>query len=527
MNQSRPKPVVLVICDGWGVAPDSDGNAITRANTPNFDRFVREFPAMTLYASGSEVGLGQGEMGNSEVGHLNIGAGRVYYQTFPRINQAISDGSIFESKALIGALAHAKTNSSDMHIMGLLSSGNVHASIDHLYALLQMMKAYKLRKVYIHAFLDGRDVQHNTASDFVRSLQKVMKKLKIGEIASLSGRHYALDRDNNWDRIKLSYRAMVDGVSNEYFKDPLVAIEESYKREVYDEQFVPVVIGREGVPTATIKSDDAVVFFNFRPDRARQLAKAFVLPTFEKFERPYLNNLYFTTFTEYEKELPVHVVFSPIVIRNSLAEVISNAGLTQFHAAETEKYAHVTFFLNGTIEEPFKGEERALVQSPKVASYAEAPAMSALELTQEVVKAIESEKYDVILMNFANVDMVAHTGDFPASVLGVEAVDRGLGLIADHTLVKGGVFMMTADHGNGEEVKNTMTGDMDKEHSTNPVPFIIVGEQYRGTASPSGDPPNGDLSLVQPVGMLADVAPTILNILGLEIPPEMTGRPLI
>jgi 2,3-bisphosphoglycerate-independent phosphoglycerate mutase len=524
---NRPRPLILAICDGWGVAPDSQGNAITRANTPNFDRFLREFPVMTLYASGAEVGLDAGEMGNSEVGHLNIGAGRVYYQTFPRIAKSILDGSLFENQALLGAIEQVKTNSSDMHIVGLVSPGNVHASEEHLYAILEMMKKHKVKKVYIHAILDGRDVQQNTAPDFIEKLEKVMKKTKVGEIATLSGRYYAMDRDNNWDRIEPVYRAMVDGVSAEYFIDPLDAIKASYKREVYDEQFVPVVIGKEGRPTATVKQGDAVIFFNFRPDRARELTKAFVLPAFEKFDRPYLNNLYFTTFTEYEKELPVHVVFPPMVIHNCLAEVISKAGLKQYHAAETEKYAHVTFFLNGTIEEPFPGEERGLIPSPKVATYDQAPEMSAVPLVDDVVRAIESDKYDVIIMNFANADMVAHTGNLEASILGIEAVDRGLGLIADHTMAKGGVFLMTADHGNGEEVANTVTGGVDKEHSTNPVPFIIVGEAYRGLAGPAGDPLNGDLSLLHPVGMLADVAPTMLAMLGIGVPPEMTGRSLI
>jgi len=523
----RPKPLVLAICDGWGVAPDGEGNAITRANTSNFDKFIREFPVMTLYASGPEVGLGPGEMGNSEVGHLNIGAGRVYYQTFPRINKAIADKSLFSNEALIGALEHVKGNKSDLHIMGLVSSGNVHAAQDHLYALIEMAREHKVKRVYIHAFLDGRDVQQDTADDFITSLEEVMKRVKIGEIATMAGRHYAMDRDNNWDRIEPAYRAMVDGVSGEYFKDPHEAIKASYEKGVYDEQFVPVVIGKEGKPTGVVKENDAVIFFNFRPDRARQITKAFVLPTFEKFERPYIDNLYFATFTEYEKELPVYIAFSPIVIRNCLAEVISNAGLTQYHAAETEKYAHVTFFLNGTIEEPFPGEERGLIPSPKVASYDQKPEMSAPEVAADVVKAIESEKYDVILMNFANADMVAHTGNFEASIKGIEAVDVGLGLIAEHTLAKGGIFLMTADHGNGEEVANTATGEKDKEHSTNPVPFIIIGEQYRGQAGPAGDPPNGDLSLMHPVGMLADVAPTILTLLGLEVPPEMTGRNLL
>ncbi len=523
----RPKPLVLAICDGWGVAPDADGNAITRGKTPNFDKFLKEFPAMTLLASGNEVGLMFGEMGNSEVGHLNIGAGRVYYQTFPRINKSISDGSFFSNEALQNAIGHAKENKSDLHIMGLVSPGNIHASQDHCYALLELAKKEKVKNVYIHVFLDGRDTGKDTAIDFVNKLQAKMKELKIGEIASLSGRMYAMDRDNNWDRIEPAYKAIVEGVSTEYFADPIEAINASYEKQVYDEEFVPTVIGKEGKPTAIVKDNDAVVFFNFRPDRARQLTKAFVLPGFDKFAKKELQNLFFVTMIEYEKELPVEVAFPPIVVHNCLAEVLSKNNLKQLHIAETQKYAHVTFFLNGTLEDPFPLEDRKLIPSLKVNSFKEAPEMSAAEITKEVVKAIESDVYDVIILNFANSDMVGHTGDFEAAKQGIEIIDKGLGAIADHVLAKGGIFMITADHGNAEEEINLQTGNINKEHTTNPVPFVIIGEQYRGQAGPGGDAPNGDLSLLQPVGMLADVAPTVLSVLGLEQSPEMTGRALI
>ncbi len=524
---NRPKPVILAILDGWGIAPDSEGNAITRAQTPNVDGFLREYPAMTLFASGNEVGLSFGEMGNSEVGHLNIGAGRVYYQTFPRINRSIADQSFFTNEALLRAIEKVKEKKSKLHLVGLVSPGNVHASEDHLYALLDLCKRNKLKDVFIHAILDGRDTGYKTAPDFIKKLQGQIKEYKCGEIATLSGRYYAMDRDNRWDRIELAYRAMAQGMASEYYKDPIEAIEESYKKEVHDEQFIPIVIGKEGKPTTTIDEGDAVIFFNFRPDRARQLTKAFVLPGFSKFERGYIKDLTFVTMTEYEKDTPVVVAYPPIVVHNCLAEVISKAGLKQFHIAETEKYAHITFFLNGTVEDEFEGEDRAIIPSPQVSSYDQAPEMSAAELAKETIKVIEAEKYDAIFINFANADMVGHTGNMEATVKGVEAIDKALGKIADHTLAKNGVLLITADHGNGEEVINLNTGEQDREHSNNAVPFLIIGNQYKGQAGPSGDVLEGDLSLMQPVGILGDVAPTVLGILGLEIPAEMTGRPLI
>lgn len=522
----RSKPVVLAIIDGWGVAPDSEGNAITRAKTPNYDKFTKEYPTMTLFASGNEVGLQFGEMGNSEVGHLNIGAGRVYYQTFPRINKSISDGSFFKNDAFVKISEHIKNNKSALHLIGLVSPGNVHASQSHCYALLEFAKKNKLKKVFIHVILDGRDTLYNGGIDYVEQLQKKMKELKIGEIASISGRYFAMDRDSRWERTEKAYRAMAQG-QGKMFDNAKEAIETSYREEVFDEEFEPVVIGSRGKSVATINSEDGVIFFNFRPDRARQLTQAFVLPTFPKFEREYIRNLFFVTMTEYEKEIPVTVAFPPSVVHNSLAQVISDAGLKQFHVAETEKYAHITFFLNGTVEEPFEGEERKIIPSPKVASYNLMPEMSSAEITKEVIKAIESERFDVIFLNYANPDMVGHTSNYAATITAVESVDKGLGSIADHVLAKDGVFLITADHGNAEEIVNLQTGEINKEHSTNPVPFLIVANKYRGQAGPGGDPPEGDLSLINPVGVLADVAPTVLNVLELDIPQEMTGRSLL
>lgn len=520
-------PLVLAILDGWGIAPDADGNAITRANTPNMDGFLREYPAMAIGASGNEVGLNFGEMGNSEVGHLNIGAGRIYYQTFPRINKSISDGEFFENRALLEAVEHSKQNKSALHIIGLVSPGNVHASQEHMHEVLTLAKEHKLKHVYIHAILDGRDTQYNAGKQFITELEAKIKEYKVGEIATISGRFYAMDRDNRWERIEAAYRAMADGVSPSYFTDPMDAIDASYAANVFDEEFVPVVIGKEGKPTAKVSSGDSVIFCNFRADRARQLTQAFVLPAFTKFERPYIEDLTFVTMTEYEKEIPVLVAFPPIVIHNCLSEMISKAGLRQYHVAETEKYAHITFFLNGTIEDPFEGETRNIIPSPQVQTYDLAPEMSADLITKDVVQAINSGKYDVIFLNYANADMVGHTGDYAATVKGVEAVDRGLGTIAQHVLAKDGTLLITADHGNAEEVANLQTGERDKEHSTNPVPFILVSKQLRGQAGPAGDPPDGDLSLMRPVGMLADVAPTILKLLNIEQPEEMTGRSLM
>ncbi len=521
------RPVVLAVLDGWGVAPQGDGNAITLADTPNMDRFIREYPTMTLAASGAEVGLSFGEMGNSEVGHLNIGAGRVYYQTFPRINQSMESGEFASNDAFVKAAAHTKINKSSLHIMGLVSKGNVHASQDHCFALLEFAKEKKIKNVFVHVFMDGRDTLYNSGKDFVGQLEEKMKELGVGKIATLSGRYYAMDRDNRWERTQEAYEAMTVGKAKMYAPDALSAIDASYAKEVYDEEFIPTVIGTEAKPTAVISSGDAVVFFNFRPDRARQMTKAFVLPSFPKFEWTYLENLFFVTMTEYEKELPVTVAYPPVVIINCLAEVLSKAGLSQFHIAETEKYAHMTFFLNGTIEDPFEGEQRMIVPSPKVSSYDQAPEMSALEITKEMVKAIQADSYDVYMLNYANADMVAHTGDLHASIAACAAVDRSLGMLADHVLAKNGILFITADHGNGEEVANLETGEKDKEHSTNPVPFIIISNELRGQAGPSGDPPEGDLSLMPPVGMLADVAPTMLKLMGIEQPPDMSGRPLL
>lgn len=523
------KPVVLTIFDGWGVAPDSEGNAITRAKLTNFNDYLRHYPSMTLHSSSNEVGLLRGEIGNSEVGHLNIGAGRVHYQSCPRINQAINDGSFYGNPSFAKAVLHVKGNKSSLHIIGMLSSGNVHSSIEHLNALLRLCRQNSIgRRVYIHAILDGRDCGYNFGLKFMKDLLELMDELKVGQIASISGRFYAMDRDNRWPRVEKAYLAMAEGKAERFYADPLKAIEDSYDQKIFDEEFVPTVMtDQKGDPLKAISDGDAVVFFNFRADRARELTRAFVIPSFTSFPRRQINDLLFVTMTEYEKGIPVLVAYENVVLKNCLAEVVSKNGLKQFHAAETEKYAHVTYFLNGTVEESFPGEDRALVPSPPVSSYAEVPAMSSAGITKEVVAAIDSGKYDLIVVNFANADMVAHTGNLQASIAACEAVDSCLGEIVNHTLANHGVVAVTADHGNAEELINLQTGEMDKEHSVNPVPFLVIGDDFRGQAGPGGDPPEGDLSLLAPVGVLADVAPTVLKLMGLEKSAEMTGVPLI
>ncbi len=517
--------MVLAILDGWGVAPPGPGNAIMLAKTPNIDRIFANYPTMTLRASGGEVGLSWGEMGTSEVGHLNLGTGRIFYQTLPKINKSIGDGSFFDNPVLLDAARHVKYNKSNLHLMGLVSSGKVHTTIEHLYALLKFAADQKIKKVFIHAFLDGRDTIFNSGIDFISKLEEKIKECGVGKIATLSGRFYAMDRDNRWDRVEKAYQAIVLGKSDNYFSDPKKAVRDSYEKKVYDEEFVPVVISERKKPVATVEDNDAVVFFNYRADRAREMTKAFVSDNFDKFpEVKKFHNLFFATMTEYEKGLPVKVVFPPDEVRTCLAKVLSEAGLKQLHIAETEKYAHVTFFFNGMREEEFPGEDRIIIPSPRVASYDQKPEMSATEVKNSLVKAISSQKYDFIVVNFANADMVGHTGNIEATVKAAEAVDFCVGEIANIILPLGGVLMMTADHGNAEEVANLQTGEIDKEHSTNPVPLVIAGRGFEGQA---GGTSGRDLSLVSPVGILADVAPTILKIIGVPKPGEMTGTELI
>lgn len=522
----RPRPAVLAVLDGFGIAPDSEGNAITQANTPTFDMLTSRYPVMTLNASAEAVGLSWGEMGNSEVGHLTIGAGRVYYQTLPRINKAVGDGSFATMPAFIQAAAHVKKSGGTLHLFGLVSGGKVHSFDEHCVELVKFAKAQKVSRVAVHAVLDGRDTLYNSGIDFVTNLEAKMSEIGLGVIASLAGRYYAMDRDNRWDRTQKAYEAAALG-KGPTAESAAQAIRDSYAKEVYDEEFVPTVMTRKGQPVATVQTGDAVICFNFRPDRSRQITKAFVLPSFDTFPRDYIKDLFFVTMTEYEANLPVTVAFPPMLITHTLAEVVSQQGFAQLHIAETEKYAHVTFFMNGTREQPFPHEDRVIIPSPSVPSYDQAPEMSAQAVADRVVKEIGIGNYDVIIMNLANADMVAHTGDLAATKKAMEKIDACMKQIVDAVLEADGVLFITADHGNAEEVLNLQTHAIDKEHSTNPVPFWIVGKQFEGKASPAGDVPNGDLSLMPPVGMLADVAPTLLKVIGVPQPPEMTGTSLL
>lgn len=527
-DNNKPKPVVLIIMDGWGIAPPSRSNGVTLAKTPTVTSLIKTYPAMTLQASGEAVGLSWGEVGNSEVGHLNIGSGKLVYQNLPRINKAVSDGSFFDNEKFLEAVERAKKNKSALHLIGLVSSGGVHSHVEHLFALLELCAREKFKNVFIHAFLDGRDMPYNSGIDFIEKIQAKCGELGIGKIASISGRFYAMDRDNHWERVVLAYQAMVKGESEEKFSDPAEAVRASYDKKVYDEEFVPVAItDKNSEPVGRIDNKDSVIFFNFRADRARELTKAFVLPGFDKFEREYFKNLYFVSMTEYEKDLPVEVAFSPETIKDPLVKIISEAGLKQLHIAETEKYAHVTFFFNGGMEQEFSGEDRTLVPSPRVASYAEKPEMSAKEITKKVVEAVLSDKYDFIVVNYANGDMVGHTGDLKATVKAIEVVDGGVQKIVEAVLAKGGAALVTADHGNAEELINLQSGEIDKEHSTYPVPFILVSKEWEGKNAGLQEVPNGDLSLVQPVGLLSDIAPTIIKIMNLKQPKGMSGRSLI
>ncbi len=528
---SKIQPVILIILDGWGIAPPNQNNAVTLANLPVFNKLIRIYPTMALQSAGEAVGLSWGETGNSEVGHLNLGSGRIVWQSLSTINRAIIDGSFFNNKTFIQAIEHVKQNKSNLHLIGLTSNGNVHSSVDHLYALLELAKKNGLEKVSIHAILDGRDTPKDEGIKIIQDLIVKIKDIGIGQIATISGRFWAMDRDNHWERIEQVYLAVAKGLAEQEFSDPIKAVESSYKNKVYDEEFKPLVIVRDdGQPAGVIRDNDAVIFFNFRADRARELTQSFVLEEFSGFKRKKLVNLFFVVMTEYEKELPVQIAFPPVVIENPLAEVISDEGLEQLHIAETEKYAHVTFFFNGGKEEPFEGEKRILIPSPRIASYDQKPEMSASEVAHQVLWAIDSDKYKFIVVNFANPDMVAHTGNLSATIKALEAVDKITGKIFDLALKKGWAIIITSDHGNAEVLVNPRSGEIDKEHNANPVPFIIIRDQSLVSKKSDFDDVGAlpsDLSLITPTGVLADVAPTVLKIMGIPKPKEMTGTSLI
>lgn len=505
------KPVMLMILDGFGITDKLDGNAVKAAKKPNYERYIEKYPYTELQASGMEVGLPRGQMGNSEVGHLNIGAGRIIYQELTRITKQIEDGDFFGNEALNYAVDMALRNNSSLHLMGLLSDGGVHSHIDHVKALFKLAKNKGLSRVYLHAFMDGRDTPPTSGKDFLQEMEEYLQDIGIGKIASISGRYYAMDRDKRWERVKLAYDAVVNG-KGEYAENSLSAIERSYNDNKTDEFVLPTVITEDGKPAAVIRNNDSVIFFNFRPDRARELTRAVNDIEFDGFwrERLYLN---FVTMTLYDKTIEnVRVAYKPESYNNTLGEYLGCLGKKQLRMAETEKYAHVTFFFNGGVEQPNPGEDRVMIQSPKVATYDLKPEMSAYELTDELIKRIESDEYDLIIVNYANPDMVGHTGIFEAAVKAVETVDECMGRVVDKVLQKNGTVFVTADHGNAEQMIDYSTGEPMTAHTSDPVPFLYVSNQ-------TGELHEG--------GRLSDIAPTLLKEMGIEIPREMTGRSLI
>lgn len=519
-------PTALIVLDGYGIAPASNSNSISLAKTPFFDSLLANYPSMLLNASGLSVGLPRGEVGNSEVGHTTIGSGILRYQSLPRIDRSISTGQFFKDPILVEAFTKVKKTKAKIHFVGLIGNGGVHASGEHLEALISFAKSMKIKKnVFIHAFLDGRDTARDLGKQFVEQLQSVCKKEKVGEIASIGGRFFGMDRNTNWDRIAKAYNAIAKGESEYMVRDPLEAISEFYVKEVYDEEIPPFVVAdKKNRPLATVENGDVVIFFNFRADRARQLTEAFVTKDFKEFETVKYDDLDFITFAEYKKDLPVKVLFPPEIIANPIAKVVSDFNLKQLHIAETEKYAHVTFFMNGMTEDPFVGEERILIPSPDVISYDQKPEMSAPVVTQNIIKSLKAGVHDFYVVNYANPDMVGHTGNLQACVQAVEAVDQSLQAVVTEILKRGGTAFVMADHGNAEELMNPLTGEIDKEHNNYPIPLIIASNQYQGQANP--DLKSIDLPYLSPIGILADVAPTILTHMGLDVPAEMTGTNL-
>ena len=506
------KLTMLMILDGFGENPNNEGNAVNLAKKPNIDKLRKICPVSHIDASGAAVGLPDGQMGNSEVGHTNIGAGRIVYQKLTKITKTIEDGDFFSIPEFTEAIENVKKNNSKLHIMGLLSDGGVHSHQRHLYGLLELAKRKGLdNNVFIHAFMDGRDTLPASGEGYIQELQEKMKEKGVGKIASISGRYYAMDRDKRWDRVEKAYNALVKG-EGVLAKDPIQAIEESYQQEIFDEFVVPTVItDANDQPLAKIENGDSVIFFNFRPDRARQLTRAIVDNQFDGFKTDKLD-IDFVCMTEYDDTMPnVKIAFKPEQLTNTFGEVVSNLGKKQLRIAETEKYAHVTFFFNGGREEPYPGEDRILVNSPKVATYDLQPEMSAYEVTEKVVEAINSEKYDTIVLNFANTDMVGHTGNIDAAIKAVEAVDKCVGEIVEAVQKQNGVLLITADHGNAEQMIDYQTGEPLTSHTTNLVPLILVGME------------NAELK----DGRLCDLTPTMLDIMEEQKPKEMTGESLL
>ena len=507
------KPTVLMILDGYGLNEKTEANAVAEARTPVMDKLMAECPFVKGYASGLAVGLPDGQMGNSEVGHLNMGAGRIVYQELTRITKEIEDGDFFKNEALLAAVENVKKNNSALHLYGLLSDGGVHSHNTHLYGLLELAKRHGLETVYVHCFLDGRDTPPASGKDYIKELRDEMKKIGVGEIATVMGRYYAMDRDNRWDRVELAYKALTKGEGVEA-ECPVCAVKNSYKEEVYDEFVKPSVVMKDGRPVATIQDKDSIIFFNFRPDRAREITRAFCDDKFSGFPREKKLDLTYVCFTEYDVTIPNKTVaFHKIALNNTFGEYLAANGKTQARIAETEKYAHVTFFFNGGVEEPNKGEERILVKSPKVATYDLQPEMSAYEVCDKLCEAIKSGRYDVIIINFANPDMVGHTGVEDAAVKAVEAVDECVGKAVEALKSVDGQMFICADHGNAEQLKDYKTNAPFTAHTTNPVPFILVN------ADPAYKLREG--------GCLADIIPTLLELMEMKQPAEMTGKSLL
>ena len=512
----RPKPIVLTVLDGWGYRAETKGNAIALARKPAYDELLRKFPNTLIHTSGPFVGLPEGQMGNSEVGHMNMGAGRIVHMDITRIDVMIANKQLQNVPLFQQAMARGRQR--QLHLLGLLSDGGVHSHIQHLFALLEMAKQEKVEKVFVHCFMDGRDTPPNSGRDYVRQLQQKMRELRVGEIATLVGRYYAMDRDNRWERVELAYRALAHGEAETKTNDPVAALERSYEQGVTDEFVKPIVVtkgnGAATLPVGPIRDDDAVIFFNFRADRARQMTFALASPSFDKFadaKRP--KNLFYVAMTQYEKTWPwLKFVIAPEKLEHILAQVFADLQYKNLRTAETEKYAHVTYFFNGGVEKPFGGEERILVPSPKVATYDLKPEMSAAGITDTVVKAIEKGEFDAIIMNYANADMVGHSGKLEAAIKAVEAVDAGLAQIYQTLKPRGGAWIITADHGNAETMIDPVTGGPHTYHTTNPVPFILVTDD--------------DQVRLKPGGSLRDIAPTMLSILGQPKPADMTGSDL-
>ena len=508
------KTTVLMILDGYGLNDRKDHNAVAEANTPVMDKLMKEYPFVKGNASGMAVGLPEGQMGNSEVGHLNMGAGRIVYQELTRITKEIQDGTFFENPALVKAMENCKANDSALHIYGLVSDGGVHSHITHLYGVLEMAKKFDLKKVYVHCFLDGRDTPPASGKGYVEQLEEEMKKLGVGKVASVCGRYYAMDRDNNYDRVELAYKALTKG-EGLTAESATTGIQASYDRDETDQFVKPTVVVEDGKPVATIQDKDSIVFINFRPGRAREITHAFCDDDFKGFERGKRLDVTYVCFSDYDPTIPnKDVAFHKIAVTNTFGEWLAANNMTQARIAETEKYAHVTFFFNGGVEEPNKGEDRILVNSPKdVATYDLKPEMSAYEVCDKLCAAIKSEKYDVIIINFANPDMVGHTGVEAAAIKAVETVDECVGKAVDALLSVNGTMFICADHGNCEQLVDYETGAPFTAHTTNPVPFILVNYDPAYTLKEGG--------------CLADIVPTLIETMGMTKPAEMTGKSLL